>query len=192
MNPEFDFYQTKLFQSSLATVSFFFLLMYAGATIVILGLHAAEPAITVCGVVWAIMVAFIFRKRIPLKMLLGALVGVLVGAVGGALLGMLIGNAGDAATGVAGGALLGAVGGIALFALVGHVLRYLPASVGAIVFVVAVIAGAILGTIGIRDDYPRVFGAIGGMAAVGGAAGMIAGLFLGARAGRPIEGGTNV
>ncbi|MCP4369239.1 MAG: hypothetical protein GY797_14155 [Deltaproteobacteria bacterium] len=188
-----------VFRTLLFLFSFFFLLMYAGMSIVILGVLTNEPAFIIFGVIWEVVTIFIFLNVFPFKMLVGALGGALFGVFGGALLGMFIGNAGDLMVGVVGGATFGALGGIVIFGIVyslllfgwipivgpiiGHLLvsEGLPTVVTEVLFVGAILIGVILGINGVREVYPKIFGPIGGMATVGWIVGMIMGVFAGAR-----------
>jgi hypothetical protein len=173
--------------------------MYAGMSIVILGVLTNELAFIIFGVIWAVVTVFIFRKVIPSKMLVGALGGALFGVFGGALFGIFIGNVGDLMVGVVGGATFGALGGLVIFGLVyslllfgwipvvgplvGHLLfpEGLPTVVFEVLFVGAIIIGAFLGVNGVREVCPKIFGPIGGLATVGWIVGMIVGAFVGAR-----------
>ncbi len=189
----------RIFLTLILLFSPFLLLMYAGMSIVILGVLANEVAFIIFGVIWVVVTIFIFRKVYPIKMLVGALGGALFGMFGGALLGMFIGNAGDLMVGIVGGATFGALGGIVVFGivysllffgwiptvgpLVGHLLlpEGLPTVVVGVLFIGCISIGVILGINGVREVYPKIFGPIGGIATVGWVVGMIIGAVVGAR-----------
>ncbi|MEM7343663.1 MAG: hypothetical protein AAF485_05435 [Chloroflexota bacterium] len=187
-----------IFEMWLDGFAFFFLLMYAGISIAILGLLTNEPALIIFGIIWEIVTIFCFRDLLPFKILVGAVGGALFGMFGGALFGILIGDAGDVIVGLVGGALFGSLIGLVILGPILHPIHFLFGQerivrlfiklpsffkdlliiIETILFVGIMTFSAGLGINLASDIYPAVFGPVGGMAIVGWVLGMIIGALV--------------
>jgi hypothetical protein len=169
----------------------FFLLMFAGMALAVLGFGYQEELLIGIGAAFILVTLFAFRSIIPLTVSAWALVGMLLGGLVGAGLGLSLGQVAEALVGIIGAAVLGAtvgailsvgvqgVFGIPVFPGVSIVV--LPRTLAQGLLIIGVIVGAFIGVIGLREPVTTVFGPVGGGTVALGSLGLIIGLFLGNR-----------
>lgn len=168
----------------------FFILMLFGQSLIILGWVKQINEVLFFGIGFAIFSTIALQRQMGIVLILSALLGTAVGMLIGGLLGRLLGPASSDAMGIIGSGLLGGFSGLVFWSLFVGPLEalihawledYLPRPLrilSNLPIVIAIILGAVLGVLGLKDTLPTYFGNEGSGAFVGGVIGLSSMLFF--------------